>query len=255
MGSGYSVASRVEGFSTIAERRRRVSRTKSAIQLLGVNLEECAPGLRRGFAGAHHVFADTALTDIGAEFEEFAMDAGCTPRGIRPAHLADQRSDLGRNDGSSGLAAAHLPGPEQAKPGTMPSNDRFWLDDGERRAPATPEARQTDPQQAVSRGQFQAFCSRSPKHTDLVTQSQVLELEGGARSEDRRQSHEECHKSSEHRRNYERCNSHPFRSFEVFERHNSSWKPGGCCRTLSWLRIITNCASRSRRYNRWLCPV
>jgi hypothetical protein len=71
----------------------------------------------------------------------------------------------------------------------------------------------------VSRGQFQAFCSRSPKHTDLVTQSQVLELEGGARSEDRRQSREECHKSSEHRRNYERCNSHPFRSFEVFERH------------------------------------
>jgi hypothetical protein len=136
--------------------------------------------------------------------------------------IRDQRSDLGRNDGSSGLAAAHLPGPEQAKPSTMPSNDRFWLDDGERRVPATPEARQTDPQQAVSRGQFQAFCSRSPKHTDLVTQSQVLELEGGARSEDRRQSREECHKSSEHRRNYERCNSHPFRSFEVFERHNNA---------------------------------
>src|SRR5208283_470040 len=84
-----------------------------------------------------------------------------------------------------------------------------------------PEARQTDPQQAVSRGQFQAFCSSSPKHTDLVTQSQVLEREGGTRSEDRRQSREECQKSSEHRRNYERCNSHPFRSFEVFERHNT----------------------------------
>src|SRR5438874_187603 len=82
---------------------------------------------------AHHVFADTALTDVDAEFEEFAMDAGCTPRGILPAHFADHRSDLGRNDGSSGLAAAHLPGPEQAKPGTMPGNDRFWLDDGERR--------------------------------------------------------------------------------------------------------------------------
>ena len=47
------------------------------------------------------------------------MDAGCTPRGVLPAHLADQRSDLGRNDGSSGLVAARLPGPEQAKPGTM----------------------------------------------------------------------------------------------------------------------------------------
>src|ERR1700741_2576447 len=68
--------------------------------------------------------------------------------------------------------------------------------------------------------QFQALCSSSPKHNDLVTQSQVLELEGGTRSEDRRQSREECQKSSEHRRNYERCNSHPFRSFEVFERHS-----------------------------------
>jgi hypothetical protein len=58
------------------------------------------------------------------------------------------------------------------------------------------------------------------EHTDLVTQSQVLELEGGTRSKDRRQSREECHKSSEHRRNYER-NSHPFRYFEVFGRHRS----------------------------------
>jgi hypothetical protein len=59
----------------------------------------------------------------GAEFEEFAVDVRCTPRGVLPAHLADQRSDFGRNDGSSGLAAAYLPGPEQTKPGTMPGND------------------------------------------------------------------------------------------------------------------------------------
>ena len=44
---------------------------------------------------------------------------GAPQEGVLPAHLADQRSDLGRNDGSSGLAAARLPGPEQAKPGTM----------------------------------------------------------------------------------------------------------------------------------------
>ena len=44
-----------------------------------------------------------------------------------------------------------------------------------------------------------------------------LELEGSRRSQDRRQSREECYKGSEHPRNYERCNSHPFRSFEVFE--------------------------------------
>src|SRR3981189_2588531 len=84
-------------------------------QLLGVILQKCAPGLRRRLAAAHHVFADAALTDADAEFEQFAVDAGGTPTGILPAHLADQISDLARNDRSSGLAAPHLPGPEQTK--------------------------------------------------------------------------------------------------------------------------------------------
>jgi len=118
-------------------------------QLLSVILEKCAPGLRRRLAAAHHVFADAALTDVDAEFEQFAVDAGCTPSGILLTHLADQISDLARNERSSGLAVPHLPGPEQTKAGTMPGYDRFWLDDGQRRAPVTPKAGQTDPQQAV----------------------------------------------------------------------------------------------------------
>ena len=47
-------------------------------QLLGMILKECPPGLGRWFAAAHHVFADAALTDVDAEFEQFAVDAGCT---------------------------------------------------------------------------------------------------------------------------------------------------------------------------------
>jgi len=68
---------------------------------------------------------------------------------ILPTHLANQTPELARNDRSSRLTAAHLPRPEQAKTGAMPGHDRFWLDDGERRAPISPEAGQTDPQQAV----------------------------------------------------------------------------------------------------------
>jgi len=81
---------------------------------------------------AQHVFADTALSDVDAQSEQFAMDAGGTPPGILAAHLANESSDLVRNDGSSGLAAPHLPSPEQSKAGPMPSNDRFWLDDNQR---------------------------------------------------------------------------------------------------------------------------
>jgi hypothetical protein len=111
-----------------------------------VVLQESAPGLRRGLAAAHHVFAHTGLTDVDAEFEQFTVDAGCTPPGILPAHLANQVSDLARNDRPSRLSAADLPGPEQAKAGTMPGHDRLGLKDGQRRAPVTPNAGQKDPQ-------------------------------------------------------------------------------------------------------------
>jgi len=136
-------------------------------QLLGAILQECAPGLRRRFAAAHHVFADAAFTDVDAEFEQFAMDGGCPPTGILSAHLADQISDFARNDGSPGLAVPHLPDPEQAKAGAMPGYDCFWLDDGQGRAPVVPKAGQTEPQQAVPRGQFWAFSCGPPKHADL----------------------------------------------------------------------------------------
>ena len=44
--------------------------------------------------GKHHIFADTALPDVDAQFEQFAVDAGRTPTGILPAYLANQISDF-----------------------------------------------------------------------------------------------------------------------------------------------------------------
>ena len=84
--------------------------------------------------------------------------------------------------------------------GTMPGKDRFWLDDGQRRAPVMPEAGQADPQQAAGGGQFQTFCRSSPKHTELVTQSQVLEVEGSTRLEDRANRRKEGREKNEHER-------------------------------------------------------
>ncbi len=63
-------------------------------QLLSVILEKCAAGLRRRLAAAHHVFADAALTNVDAESEQFAVDAGCTPSRTLLAHLPDRISDL-----------------------------------------------------------------------------------------------------------------------------------------------------------------
>ena len=102
------------------------------------------------------------------------MNAGCTPAGILPAHLADQISNLAGNHGPSGFSAPHLPGPELAKTGAMPGHDCFGLDDGQARAPVAPDAGQPDPQQAVHWGQLAAFSRGALQHTDLVAQSQVL---------------------------------------------------------------------------------
>src|SRR5262249_17397204 len=47
--------------------------------------------------------------------------------------------------GRPGLAAAHFPGPEQAKALAMPRDDGLRPDDGQRRAPVLPNTRQDDP--------------------------------------------------------------------------------------------------------------
>ena len=67
--------------------------------------------------------------------------------------------------------------------------------------------------------QFQAFCRRSLKHSDLVAQSQVLEVEGGTRLEDRANRRKEVRKISMSE-NYKGCvTPYPLRYFDIFERH------------------------------------
>jgi hypothetical protein len=68
-----------------ADRRHREEVDRN--QLLRVILQECAPGLRRGFAGAHDVYAETTLPDVAAKLEKFAVDAGC----ILFAHFESKR--------------------------------------------------------------------------------------------------------------------------------------------------------------------
>ena len=169
-------------------------------QLRDVILQKGAPGLRGRLAAAHHVFAHAALSDIDTKLEQLPVDAGCTPNRILPAHPADQISDLARNDGSSRLAMPDLPGPEKAEASTMPDKDRLGLNDGQRRAPVAPDAGQTDPQQAVRWGQLRAFSRGALENADLVAQSQVLQLQGRARTNDRGQSGKECRERNEHRK-------------------------------------------------------
>src|SRR5215471_2335282 len=103
-------------------------------------LQEGAPGLRGWLAAAHHVLGDAGLADGDAEFEQFAVNARCTPSRILSAHPADQISNLTADDGASGLSLSNLPSPKPAKSPTMPGHNRFRLNEDQRRAPIAPEA-------------------------------------------------------------------------------------------------------------------
>jgi hypothetical protein len=69
------------------------------------------------------------MTDIDAELEQFAMDAGCAPERVGKALVPDQATDLQR-DARPPAAPSGFPTPEQSESSTVPANHGLGLDDG-----------------------------------------------------------------------------------------------------------------------------
>ncbi|MDT4947187.1 MAG: hypothetical protein QOH14_3920 [Pseudonocardiales bacterium] len=57
--------------------------------------KEGLPSLRWRPASADHVFGDGRLGDIEAQLEQLAVDARCTPKWVRPAHLSNKGAQRG----------------------------------------------------------------------------------------------------------------------------------------------------------------
>jgi hypothetical protein len=133
---------------------------------------------------ADHVLANAGLTDVETKLEQFAVDAGCTPQRVVPTRLADQFPNVLGDGGPPGPAVADLPCPEQAEAFAMPSNDSFWLNDDEGRAPADPEPGQPCPEESISGGQLRSL-HRALQHAELVAQSKDLKLKGRSGAEQR----------------------------------------------------------------------
>jgi hypothetical protein len=83
------------------------------------------------------------------EIEQLVVDSRCSPKRIRQAHLADQVLNLRRNLTVPKLQASAVPPPVEAKSLAMPTDHRFRFEDGEGGAPARPDARKTDPEEAI----------------------------------------------------------------------------------------------------------
>ena len=97
----------------------------------------------------HHVFGDGRFGDLDTQFQQFAVNARCTPTRVIAAQHPDQISNLSRHAGATRLTTADSPRPEQAETLAMPSDDGIGLDDHQGRFPVTPHAPQPDPEDSV----------------------------------------------------------------------------------------------------------
>ena len=55
----------------------------------GVISQKCRPGLRRRLRRSHQVFRDSRLGNFEPEHQKLAMDPGCAPQWVFPAHPLD----------------------------------------------------------------------------------------------------------------------------------------------------------------------
>ena len=113
--------------------------------------------------------------DIDPEFQQFAVDARCTPQRVIAAHLTNQFPGFLRNRWAARLAVANFPAPKQPKPFAMPTDHRLRLDHNEGGPPARPKLAPLCPEEAIGRRQLRSL-NRALQDTELVSQSEDFEL-------------------------------------------------------------------------------
>src|SRR5262245_3063708 len=92
---------------------------------LRVVSKERLPALRRR-ATLHHVFRDRRLGDLEAQHQQFAMEAGCSPLRVFPAHPSDEVTQAPIDPGSP-CPVPRFPPPERLKARTVPPKNGLWL--------------------------------------------------------------------------------------------------------------------------------
>src|SRR5262249_52136467 len=111
------------------------------------------------------------------------MNTRSTPTRIGQAHHADETANFAGLRRSS-LGSSAFPGPIQSKPFTIPGNDSVRFHDPDTRAPALPQTRQPDPEDAID---CMKLCSptlsRTLEHEKLMAQGQNFSMQLGTRAQ------------------------------------------------------------------------
>ena len=115
------------------------------------------------------------LRDLNSQFQQFAVNAWCTPARVVAAHHPDQIPDLLRHAGPTSFATVDFPRPKQPEAFTMSSENCVGLDDHQDRFPVAPHAPQPDPEDSVGCRYFEPIGSRPPQDGELLPQGEVLQ--------------------------------------------------------------------------------
>src|SRR5207247_9852698 len=146
--------------------------------------QESAPSLGGRPGARDHVLRNARLSDLIAEFEQLAMDAGRAPQWIVNAHPSDLRAQV-RVDLRSASEGAGFPTPVPAETGAMPTheglgpNDRDGLED--RWKPSI----QLNQEQAIPAREVDAAAHPPLQHNQLMSECRVLCLKSALRLEQR----------------------------------------------------------------------
>jgi len=141
--------------------------------------EECPPALRWGSRVRCYILGDRGLANLDAEFEEFSMDPGRAPQRTGQAHVANQLANFERHLWSA-AATSRLPSLEQAKTGTMPTDNRLRLDDQQGIHNARRDPIEVGKNETVEIAESEALWRFSSQHIELVTKRQDLRLKRGS---------------------------------------------------------------------------
>jgi hypothetical protein len=172
----------------VQDLNRRVGTVKKSIETLVLTWfsrnvrQEHPPGLRRWLPPAQDILAHAGLTDVDANFEQFAVDAGRTAKRILVAHFADQLANLFRHPWAPGLSVTNLPAPQQPETLTVPANDGCRLDNDQGRSPIAPNFAEPSPKEAIAGHELRPL-HRATQDAELMPEGEVLQLKGSPRFE------------------------------------------------------------------------
>jgi hypothetical protein len=118
---------------------------------------------------------DTALGDVVAEHEQFAVDPRSAPGWVFRNHLENQLTDLFRDRSSAErLMDSGDEPPIQLEARPMPAHNRIGRHDDERSLPGRPEAAQPNPEDFVDDAQLGASVLAF-ENGQLLTEGEILD--------------------------------------------------------------------------------